>query len=97
MKNLADIQKVLRDHEEILRDKYKVKILGIFGSYVRGENREDSDLDVLVEFSEGVSLLDHAAVQNYLTDLIGIRVDVVPKKNIRTELKDRILNETVYF
>ncbi|MFZ1897305.1 nucleotidyltransferase family protein [Methanoregula sp.] len=96
MKNLADIQKIFRDHEEILRDQYKVKILGLFGSYVRGDHREDSDLDVLVEFSEGASLLDHAALQNYLTELVSIRVDVVPKKNIRKELKDQISNETVY-
>ena len=97
MKNLADIQKIFRDHEEILRAiRDKVKILGLFGSYVRGDHREDSDLDVLVEFSEGASLLDHAALQNYLTELVSIRVDVVPKKNIRKELKDQISNETVY-
>jgi len=96
MKDLPAIQKILRDHEQILRDQYKVKILGIFGSYVRGDNREDSDLDVLVEFFKGASLLDHAGVQNYLTDLMGIKVDVVPKKNIRKELKDQILNETIY-
>jgi hypothetical protein len=73
-----------------------VERIGIFGSYIRGDTHMGSDVDVLVEFSEPVSLLQLVSVENYLTDLVGIRVDVVPKEDIRRELKDRILSEAVY-
>ncbi|MFA5268633.1 MAG: nucleotidyltransferase family protein [Methanoregula sp.] len=79
-----------------LRDRYKVERIGIFGSWVRGDTHRGSDIDVLVEFSEPVSLLQLVSVENYLTDLVGIRVDGVPKEDIRRELKDRILSEAVY-
>jgi len=95
MKSLEEIKTILRENRDIIRVRYKAELIGLFGSYVRGDTHKDSDLDVLVEFYETASLLDHAALQNYLTDLVGIRVDVVPRKNIRKELKERILNETV--
>ncbi len=78
-----------------LREKYKVKKLELFGSYVRGEQKEKSDLDVLVEFEEPVSLLELVGAENYLSELLGIKIDLVPKKDLRPELKDRILSEAV--
>jgi predicted nucleotidyltransferase len=93
---LSRIKKIITTHRITLRDRYKVERIGIFGSCVRGDTHRGSDVDVLVEFSEPVSLLQLVSVENYLTDLVGIRVDVVPKEDIRRELKDRILNEAVY-
>jgi hypothetical protein len=55
-----------------------------------------SDVDVLVEFSEPISLIQLVSLENYLSDLIGIKVDVVPREDIRSEIKDDILNEAVY-
>ena len=82
-------------HRQELKDKYKVKNIGIFGSYVRGEHRAKSDLDVLVEYDSPVSLLQIVALENHLTALLGVKVDLVPRRNIRKELKESILKETV--
>jgi len=95
MKTLEEIKKVLASHRQVLKDKYKVKNIGIFGSYVRGEHRAKSDLDVLVEYDNPVSLLQIVALENHLTALLGVKVDLVPRRNIRKELKESILKETV--
>jgi len=95
MKTLDEIKKILTKHKAGLREKYKVKEIGIFGSFVKGRQKESSDIDILVEFENPVSLLHIVSLENYLSDIIGIKVDVVPKKNIRKELKDSILKEAV--
>jgi len=95
MKTLKEIRKVLASHRQELKDKYKVKNIGIFGSYVRGEHRAKSDLDVLVEYDNPVSLLQIVALENHLTALLGVKVDLVPRRNIRKELKESILKEMV--
>ena len=96
MKNLAAIKKSIRDQKETLRDRYKVHRIGLFGSYVRGDTHRGSDLDVLVEFSEPVSLLNLVSLENYLTSIVGIKVDVVPEETLRKELKNSILDTVVY-
>jgi predicted nucleotidyltransferase len=95
MKTLEEIRKTLASHKQELKDKYKVKNIGIFGSYVRGEHGAKSDLDVLVEYNNPVSLLQIVALENHLTALLGVKVDLVPRRNIRKELKKSILKETV--
>lgn len=96
MKSLPEIKSVLSAHKKELSDRFRVKKVGIFGSYVRGEQKRGSDLDVLVEFNEPVSLLGVASVEVFLCDLLGVKVDVVPKMDIRPELRKSILSETVY-
>jgi len=76
--------------------RYRAEILGIFGSYVRGEERETSDLDVLVRFAKGATLFDLVGVADFLEEILGIRVDVVPVDGVREEIRDRILREAVY-
>jgi len=78
-----------------LKEKFKLKSISIFGSYVRGEQKEESDVDVLVEFAEPVSLLRIVSLENYLSDILGIKVDLLPTKNLRNELKDVILKEAI--
>lgn len=94
-KTLDEIKDILAKHKSLLHDKYSVAIIGIFGSYVRNEQKETSYIDILVEFDKPVSLLHLVSCENYLSYLLEIKVDVVPKKNIRKELKDRILKEAV--
>ena len=96
MKELEKIKDILNKHRDELREKYKLAEIGIFGSYIRGEQKKESDLDVLVEFSEPVSLLDLIGAENYISDLIGRKVDLVPREDIRPELKQVILDEVVY-
>ena len=96
MKSIQEIKKTLGTHKEELKEKYKIKEIGIFGSYVRGEQKGKSDLDILAEFEEPVSLLDLVRTENYLSELLDTKVDLVPKKDVRPELKERILKEAVY-
>lgn len=95
MKQLEDLKKIIEEHKPALEQKYKVKRIAIFGSYVRKEQKEESDVDILVEFTKPVSLLHIVSLENYLSDILAVKVDVVPKKNIRKELKDMILKEAV--
>lgn len=96
MKKLEEIKAALASHKKEIKERFKVKGLGIFGSYVRGENKETSDIDILVEFEEPVSLLGVVKLENYLSELLGIKVDVIPKSDVRVELKERIFKEVVY-
>lgn len=96
MKRLEEIKATLASHKKEIKERFKVKDIGIFGSYIRGENEKTSDIDLLVEFEEPVSLLGVVRLENYLSELLGIKVDVIPKSDVRIELKERILKEVVY-
>ncbi len=76
--------------------KFKVKSIGIFGSVARNEATADSDVDVLVEFSEPIGLFEFARLQHYLEKLLGRRVDLVAKNAIKLQLRGRILKEMVH-
>lgn len=95
MKNLEEIKHLLTEVKPLLKDRYKVREVRLFGSFVRGEQTEESDLDVLVGFDQPVSLLDLAALEVFLNDLLGIRVDVVPQEDLREELRGYILKEAL--
>ena len=75
--------------------KYGVKRASIFGSAVRDEMREDSDIDILVEIEKDISLLDFVALKLELEDILGRKVDLVEFDTIKPRLKDRILREQV--
>jgi uncharacterized protein len=96
MKTINEITAILAQHKKELREKHKVKEVGIFGSYVRGEQKKGSDIDVIAEFEEPLSLLDLVGVEIYLSRVLKTKVDLIPKEDIRPELKERILRETVY-
>jgi uncharacterized protein len=93
MRNLDDVLNQIRALGPDLRQRYHVRNLGIFGSYVRGEQREDSDLDVLVEFGDGATLMDYAGLQLELTDALGVRVDLANSKTLRRRIGQQILAE----
>jgi Predicted nucleotidyltransferases len=85
--------KILRQHLPELKEKYSVSSLGVFGSYIRGEQTKDSDLDVLVQFDKKPGLLKYIELENYLSDLLGIKVDLVMKSALKPNIGARILNE----
>ncbi|MCL4321569.1 MAG: nucleotidyltransferase family protein [Deltaproteobacteria bacterium] len=95
MKSLNDIKNVISGHKAELQEKYYISEIGIFGSYVRGEETPKSDVDILVEFEKPVSLFAVSSLENYLSDLLGVKVDVVRKRSVRKELKENILKEVV--
>ncbi|NJE06030.1 nucleotidyltransferase [Thermococcus sp. M36] len=95
VKSFEEIKIILREHMDELRARYGVRSIEVFGSYARGEQREDSDLDLLVEFEEPVGLLTISMLQVYLSDLLGIEVDVIPKDSLRRELWESVSREAV--
>jgi predicted nucleotidyltransferase len=84
----------LEAHAEVLRG-FGVKLIGIFGSVARGEAREDSDLDFLVDFTEWTTDA-FFGLAFFLEDLFGRDIDLVPMRSIRAELRDAVLAEAVY-
>ena len=89
------IRRTLEQHLADLQERYHVLSLGIFGSYVRGQESGASDLDVLVAFSEPPSLLEFVALENHLCDLLGVKVDLVMRTALKPHLGQRILEEVV--
>jgi uncharacterized protein len=88
---------ILRQHEPELKKRFGVATIGIFGSYARGEERPDSDVDVLVSFRKGEKTFDnYMDCKFYLEDLFGCKVDLVMKGAIKKRLKLNILGEVVY-
>jgi predicted nucleotidyltransferase len=85
----------LRGHLPYLESRFHVRSLGVFGSYVRHEEHEGSDLDVLVSFAEVPSLLGFLALENYLSDLLGVKVDLVMEDALKPRIGERILSEVV--
>ena len=79
----------------LLSRQYKVKSLGVFGSYVRHEQSTSSDLDLLVAFDETPGLLKFIELENYLTDLVGIKIDLVMQEALKPRIGERILREVV--
>lgn len=95
MKDLATILAELRALQPELKKRYPIREMGIFGSYVRGEQREDSDLDVLVDLGDGMTLIDLAGLQLELADALGLRVDLAMKDALKPRIEKRILAEAV--
>ena len=93
---LAHIEEILRANKRYLSKRYGVKELGIFGSYLHGEQKNRSDLDILVEFEEPVGLFDFIRLENELTRLTGIKVDLVMKTALKPRIKDRVIREALY-
>lgn len=92
-----DAISTLKEHVKLIRQKFGVKRIGIFGSFARGEEREDSDLDVLVVFEEGQKTFDnYMDLKFYLEYLFGREVDLVTERALKPQLKDIIMKEVVY-
>jgi hypothetical protein len=98
MKTAEEIKKILEKHKQELRKRYNVKEIGIFGSYVKGEQHGGSDVDLLVEFNDGakLSLFDVAGLEIELSEILGIKVDLVEKKCLKPHIGRHILREVVY-
>jgi predicted nucleotidyltransferase len=98
MKTLAEIKEILSQCKPIVQEKFKVKELGIFGSYLRQEQTNESDIDVLVEFEPGFrfGLITFCELEDYLTEMLGVKVDLVMKQGLKPRIGKRILSEVIY-
>ena len=90
-----EILKKLRELDPKIKEKFKIKEIGVFGSIIRGEQNKRSDIDVLVEFEETPDPLRFIELERYLQGLLGRKVDLVRKQALRIELKDKVLREVV--
>jgi hypothetical protein len=95
MNALKTIESKIKHNRPILKKKFKVKEIGIFGSFARGESVKNSDVDILVEFSRKVGW-DYFDLKDFLENIFGRQVDLVTKKALKPYLRDRILKEVIY-
>jgi uncharacterized protein len=97
MKTLAEIQQILKAQKPYLVQTYGITEIGVFGSYVRGEQRPDSDVDILIELARParISLIGLVELECHLSDLLGVKADLAIKKNLRKRIGSRILSEVV--
>jgi hypothetical protein len=95
LKTFEEIRTILHAHDGDLRQQYGITSLSVFGSVVRGEAREDSDVDILATFNQPVGLLKLIDAEYYLSDLLDLKVDLIPSDEVRLELQDQIFNEAV--
>jgi uncharacterized protein len=98
MQTLNDIQTHLNRLKPFLQQAYQVTQVGIFGSYVRGDQTPTSDLDILVEFTPEArfGLATFCELENYLSETLNLKVDLVMKAGLKPNIGDRILQEVIY-
>lgn len=98
MTKLSEIKRKLKKLEPRLKARFEVKRIGIFGSYLRREEKRGSDLDILIEFEEtaSLSLLDFIHLENYLSEVLGVKVDLVEKSTLKPRIGKHILEEVVH-
>lgn len=89
------IMRVLRSQLPELQQRYGVKYLGVFGSYIRGDYKPKSDLDILVEFDYPPTLFQFIAIEQQLSKLTGVEVDLVMKKVLKPDIGRQILTEVI--
>ena len=86
---------LLDEHRQELQNRYYVNSMGLFGSRLRGEERTDSDLDILITFSKTPGLLQFVALQEHLSDMLGVKVDLVMRDSLKPHIGREILKEVV--
>ena len=96
MVEISEIKEKIKNELEYLRKEYKVKEIGIFVSYVRGDVEEDSDLDILVTVDLSIDLLAFIELEQYLSQKLGIKVDLVMKDVLKPHIGKQILKEVIY-
>lgn len=96
MKTINEIKALIENNREDLRSQYGVKEIGIFGSFAKGMQNADSDLDILIEFEKPIGFIRFMRLEKMLSELFRIRVELVTKKALKPYIGQRILSEVVY-
>ncbi len=92
-KRLKNITAILKKELPTLQSRYNVATLEIFGSFIRDEQTADSDLDILVSFSKAPSLFKFLELEDYLSSLLGVNVDLVMRDSLKPYIGKKILSE----
>jgi len=95
-KSIQELLSIIKEHKKFLEERYKVKEIGVFGSFVRSEQKRGSDVDILVDFYEVPDLFEFINLERHLQRILKKKVDLVRKPVVRKELKEQILSEVVY-
>jgi uncharacterized protein len=97
MKTLAELIELLNEQAPYLAEEYGIQIIGVFGSYVRDEQHPESDLDILIEIDRPpkISLIGLVELENYLSEVLGVQVDVAIRKNLKKRIGERIMDEVI--
>ena len=95
MITLEEALSIIKNLKKEAERKYRAEIVGIFGSVSRGEQKEESDIDILVKFHKDATLFDFMKLSMFLEEKLGVNVDIVPQDTVREELKEIIMREMV--
>lgn len=96
MKTFEEIKEIIQEHKEDLKKEYGVKEMGIFGSYVRGEQKTVSDVDILIELERPIGFVKFLKLEKRISDILGVKVELVTKKALKPYIGQRILQEVQY-
>jgi len=96
LKTFKDIEKILRDNKKELGEKYGLEEIGIFGSYVRGEQNHDSDIDILVQVRRPMGFTKFIRLEDSISQLLSIKADLVTKEALKPHIGKRISEEIRY-
>lgn len=96
MKRKEVILDILKQELPFLKEKFNVKSIGLFGSYVRDEQTKTSDIDLLVEFDAPVGFFKFIELEDYLSDKLGVKIDLVTPDALKPIIKPHIIGEAVY-
>jgi len=96
MKNINEIITKLKELKPDIEKKFNITELGVFGSFARNEQNEESDIDILVDYKDGTSLLTLGGLQYMLSTLFNTKVDIVMKKSLKKRIGKQILSEVIY-
>lgn len=91
-----EILEVLEQVREETMRRYKVKKIGLFGSFIKEKQKQNSDIDILVEFKEDADLFDLSGLALFLEGKLNQKVDIVPESALREELRESVLKEVAY-
>jgi len=96
MKNLNSIQKIIKKHKTELEQNFYVSKIGIFGSYIYNQQTSDSDVDILIEFKKTPGMFSFIRLENYLSGLLKVKVDLTTKEALKKHIGKKILSEVIY-
>lgn len=96
MKSKKEVLRALKEELPRLREKFNVKSIGLFGSWVRDEQTKQSDVDVLVKFEKPIGFFKFVEIEDYLSERLGVKVDLVTPDALKPLIKPQVEKEAVY-
>ena len=93
--SIEEIKNKIKENEQFLKDKYHIRNFLLFGSYAKGEQTQDSDIDLLVDFQKVIDMFEMIDLQDYLQNIFGKKVDLGTRNGLKSFIKETILKEAI--